>query len=178
MPSAHQPPHPPPPLPNQPLGLGGDRIVGESGDGLGDDFLRVSRMVRRRLMHALEPWGLSPHQARALGVVARRHPVRPGEIAAQLRIAPRSVTDVLDALADRGLITRAPDPTDRRALVVSLTAEGAVVTRAIGASRHEDLAEVFGHLSAEERSTLSQLLVRVEEQLAQMQGREEAIEAR
>ena len=95
-----------------------------------------------------------------------------------MRIAPRSFTEFLDAFVDRGLITRAPDPTDRRALVVSLTAEGAVVTRAIGASRHEDLAEVFGHLSAEERSTLSQLLVRVEEQLAQMQGREEAIEAR
>ena len=136
---------------------------------MGDAFLRVSRLMRRRLAHALEPWGLSPHQARALGVVARRQPVRPGEIAANLRIAPRSVTDVLDTLAERDLIVRAPDPTDRRALAVSLTAEGVVVTLAIGTARRAGLAEAFGRLSPAERSTLGVVLGRLEHQLVEME---------
>ena len=94
----------------------------ESETDLGDLVMRVARGLRQRGAAVTAPWDLAPHQARALRVVARHGQVRPGRIAAHLRVAPRSVTDVIDALEERGLVERAPDADDRRATVVTLTA--------------------------------------------------------
>lgn len=136
------------------------------GDDLGEVFLRVSRLVRRHLSSVLGPWGLSPHQARALAVVARHEPVRPGVIAGHLRIAPRSVTDVLDALADQSLVQREADPEDRRALVIRLTARGSEVAAEIESARRAALATFFAALDPAERASLRGLLARLETELA------------
>lgn len=121
---------------------------------LADLFLRVSRQVRRRLVAVLEPWGLSPHESRALAVVARHQPIRPGVLAERLRIAPRSATDVTDSLERAGLVHRSPDPTDRRALVIALTERGADLAEAIATARERELAAFFGGLSAADRKAL------------------------
>ena len=47
----------------------------------------------------------------------------PGDIAAHLGITTASTTKLLDRLAEGHHVTRAPPPTDRRALVVSITPE-------------------------------------------------------
>ncbi len=47
----------------------------------------------------------------------------PGDIAAHLGITTASTTKLLDRLARAGHITREPHPTDRRALVVRVTAD-------------------------------------------------------
>ena len=59
-------------------------------DSLGDRFLVVSRRLRRGFLQALEPWGVTPHQARALRVVAARGPLRLNALAQELHVAPRS----------------------------------------------------------------------------------------
>ena len=78
---------------------------------------------------ALAEWDVTPSQARALAVLRRGGPQRLGELAEHLRIAPRSATEVVDALAERGLVERRPDPADRRATLVALTAHGEEVSR-------------------------------------------------
>ena len=65
-------------------------------------LMRSARAMRRRWADSLAPWDLSPHQARALRVVHRHEAARMGTIAAHLRIAPRSVTEVLDGLRGAG----------------------------------------------------------------------------
>src|SRR3954464_8953511 len=91
---------------------------------LGDLLMRAARTLRRRFGEVLTPWELSPHQARALRVGSSRDGVRLSERAEALRIAPRSATEVADGLQERGLVERAPDPTDRRAVGLTPTAAG------------------------------------------------------
>ncbi len=109
------------------------------------------------------PWDLAPHQARALRVVARHGQVRPGRIAAHLRVAPRSVTDVIDALEERGLVERAPDADDRRATVVTLTASGRGLVDEIDAARRADSHAYFSQLSDRDRATLRRILATLDE---------------
>lgn len=130
---------------------------------LGDLVMRLARTLRRRGMTALEPYGLAPHQVRALLVVARHEPMRLGELAAHLRVAPRSVTDVVDALEGHRLVSRSPDPTDRRAQVVGLTDTGRTVVGEVAAARRRGADEVFGRLSDRDRETLRRILVRLDE---------------
>jgi DNA-binding MarR family transcriptional regulator len=91
---------------------------------LSDAFRAVSRQLRHRTQQALTPWDVTPSQARALGVLGRHGPVRLGALSEHLRIAPRSATEVVDTLAAAGLVERRPDPADRRATLVALTARG------------------------------------------------------
>jgi DNA-binding MarR family transcriptional regulator len=125
---------------------------------LGDLVMRVARALRRRGADAMSPWDLAPHQARALRLVGRHDGIRPGELAAQLRVAPRSVTDVVDALQARGLLERRPDPTDRRATVLALTASGRSLLAEVDTARRADAHDYFSRLSERDRASLRRLL--------------------
>lgn len=122
--------------------------------------MRTARSLRRANFDELEPFGLTPSQSRALGVVSRYGdtPPRLGDIAARLDIAPRSATEVIDALETSGLVRRTPDPTDRRAVTITLTDEGRAVRRRIERARAKRGDEFFGHLTPDQQSALTDLL--------------------
>ncbi|KGH48019.1 MarR family transcriptional regulator [Modestobacter caceresii] len=125
---------------------------------LGDLLMRVARTLRRRFIAALAPWDLSPHQARALRVVCARDGVRLSELAEALRIAPRSATEVADGLQERGLVERAADPDDRRAVRLTPTETGRRVQREVDDARAADSQELFARLSAADRAELERIL--------------------
>ena len=121
-----------------------------------------ARALRRRWSGSLAPWDLSPHQARALRVVASHEPARMGEVAAHLRIAPRSATEVLDGLAARDLVRREPDPDDRRAIRVLLTPQGRSVLTEVTAARDGEAAAYLASLDPREQAHLARLLRRLD----------------
>jgi DNA-binding MarR family transcriptional regulator len=125
---------------------------------LGDLLMRAARTLRRRWRGVLAPWDLSPHQARALGVVGRQDGVRLSDLAEALHIAPRSATEVADGLQERGLVERTPDPGDRRAVILRPTDEGRRVRAEIDAARTADAAELFARLPASDRAALARIL--------------------
>ncbi|WP_239456464.1 MarR family winged helix-turn-helix transcriptional regulator [Nocardioides solisilvae] len=135
----------------------------EAEGDLAERLMRVARLLRRRGAQQLEPWDLSPHQVRALRVVEREDGPRLGRIADELRIAPRSTTDVVDALEGRGLVERYADPADRRASCVRLTDAGAALLRDVRRARATGAEELFAVLDAADRQRLADLLARVEE---------------
>ncbi|WP_345771954.1 MarR family winged helix-turn-helix transcriptional regulator [Geodermatophilus sabuli] len=125
---------------------------------LGELLMRVARTQRRRWRDALAPWDLSPHQARALRVVGAREGTRLSDLAEALHIAPRSATEVADALQARGLVERSADPTDRRAVVLTTTAAGRRVLQEAAAARSADSRDLFTRLDPTDRATLARLL--------------------
>jgi DNA-binding MarR family transcriptional regulator len=130
----------------------------DDAETLGELLVRVTRGQRRRWREALAPWDLSPHHVRALRVVTDRSGTRLSELAEALHIAPRSATEVADALQARGLVERTPDPTDRRAVVLAPTEEGRRVQAEIAAARAADNRDLFARLSADDRATLARIL--------------------
>ncbi|HET6483513.1 MAG TPA: MarR family transcriptional regulator [Actinoplanes sp.] len=132
-------------------------------EGLLEAFFAVSRRLRHRTREALEPWELTPSLGRALSVLSREGEMRPGALAEQLRIAPRSATEVVDDLQRLGLAERHPDPADRRAVLVTLTDEGLRTGRNIHAARREAGKRFFATLSPDDRDELSRLLRQLRE---------------
>lgn len=120
----------------------------------------------RRLRHAwvdqLAPWDLTPFQWRALHTVIRSGAgIRPGNLAERLHIAARSATEVVDQLERKGLVTRSPDPVDRRALVVAPTDKALELHASVMAERRGLSEEHFSALSADEQADLARLLRRL-----------------
>jgi DNA-binding MarR family transcriptional regulator len=125
----------------------------------GDLVMALARRVRRAYTEALTEWHITPWQSRALRVLASAADgMRPSVLAEQLRIAPRSATEVADALVERGWVHRSPDPTDRRATKLTLTADGRELVARIEDVRREASERVLDVLPDEQRRTLHEIL--------------------
>jgi DNA-binding MarR family transcriptional regulator len=129
-----------------------------SEETTGDLLMAVGRALRRRVAAALESYDVTPGQSRALHVVVEHGASRPSEIADALRIAPRSATEVVDALEARGLVTREPDPTDRRATRVVPTEEGRRLSAVLAEARRVESMRLFAGLSEADRADLDRIL--------------------
>jgi len=127
-------------------------------EGLSDLFWAVARQLRHRSKEALEPWNIAPSQWRALATLYRHGELRLSALAEHLRIAPRSATEVVDDLEARELVTRRPDPTDRRAVLVALTEAGTAMADAVDKARQAEGERVFAALSPADRADLGRVL--------------------
>ncbi len=147
---------------------GNHRVPTELSDvdpSVGDLIFRITRRLRHASAEVTEPLGLNPHQVRALHVMFRssQEGARPTTIAERLHVAPRSATDVIDALVSKGLATRVPDPEDRRAVRIHLTNEGREALVHADAARELIHAQTFGILTEQERTQLVALLRKIDD---------------
>jgi DNA-binding MarR family transcriptional regulator len=124
-------------------------------------IVRTARALRRRWMASLEPWGITPHEFRALHASAHGEAPRLSEIAERLHIAPRSATEVVDSLEAKGLVRRTPSPTDRRAVLVEPTGAGRALADEVTQRRAELGELMLAPLSADEAAQLRAMLTRV-----------------
>jgi DNA-binding MarR family transcriptional regulator len=100
-------------------------MMASQQDSLGFLLANVSRLMRHAFQQQLEGSSLTLAQARALIYVSRNEGVRQVELADLLEVQPMTLARLIDQLAAEGLVERRPDPTDRRACLVFLTAAAA-----------------------------------------------------
>ena len=142
----------------QDRGAAGREPAGD--ETLGEAFWAVARRLRDTSQETLAPWDITPAQMRALRMLRRHGVMRLSELSDRLRIAPRSATEVVDALEKRGLAERRPDQGDRRATLVEVTDDGGSVLDAIRGSEAE---RVFSRLTPADRSQLARILRKLRE---------------
>jgi DNA-binding MarR family transcriptional regulator len=94
--------------------------------------------VRAQLDEVLRPTSITTLQYTALTVLERRADLSTAELARNAFVTDQSAADMVGVLEERGLITRVPDPTDRRRRVLRLTEEG----RALLDSLREQVAGI------------------------------------
>jgi DNA-binding MarR family transcriptional regulator len=130
---------------------------------LADLLHGLTRRLRRAQAEQLAPLGLTPAQERALRALARsEEPLRMTELADRLGIVPRSLTTVIDALEEDGLVRREIDPRNRRAILLHLTERGAAVRDDLREARRLAAEALFAPLSEDDRKTLAGLLLALE----------------
>jgi DNA-binding MarR family transcriptional regulator len=133
-------------------------------EGRGGAFGAVARKLRIASMAALAAYDVTPSQVRAIRVLAahdggpEHRGVRSSELAQHLKIAPRSATEVVDALEAKGLVTRTRDPADRRAVLVALSDHGRALSDEIRRTRGVESARLFERLTEADRGHLARIL--------------------
>ncbi|MGI8882011.1 MAG: MarR family winged helix-turn-helix transcriptional regulator [Jatrophihabitans sp.] len=111
--------------------------------------------VRRALRRSVRPgFARAMGQVEMLQTVADLGPVRVGELADTLRLAPSTASELLSRLVREELLGRATDKDDRRAATVRLTAGGRRELDRWRRAHEQRLAEALDRLSATQRRTL------------------------
>jgi DNA-binding MarR family transcriptional regulator len=93
-------------------------------------FSRISRLARRLDLarreafteHRIEPWEFDVLSA--LRRAGRPYRLSPGALLRETLVTSGTMTNRVDRLERRGLVSRAPDPQDRRGVLVGLTTDG------------------------------------------------------
>ncbi|WP_435136465.1 MarR family winged helix-turn-helix transcriptional regulator [Actinacidiphila sp. bgisy144] len=142
----------------------------ETTGRLADQLLTLSRWLHRAQRRLMEPLGITPAQSRLLRALAHcEAPPRMADLAQQLDVVPRAVTTLVDALEEREMVRRVPDPHNRRVIRIELRDEGARALSELRAVRRAAAAELLAPLDEEKRAALSALLDTLGE--GQPQGR-------
>ncbi len=116
----------------------------------------VGRVVRRL---RAEP-GPSVGRMAVLGRLDREGPSSISDLAARERMRPQSMAQTVHDLETGGLVSRRPDPADRRRHFIELTPAGLDLLQATRSRREGWLAEVLEReLDADERALVQEALV-------------------
>ncbi len=120
----------------------------------------LARVGRRAAEASMAPGGLRPRHLIALRLLQQQGSVTQQALAETLSLDPSNVVGLLNDLEERGLITRRRDPEDRRRHIVEVSPLGKEQLELANARLSCVEDELLTALSAEERSTLYELLVR------------------
>ncbi|SCX38695.1 DNA-binding transcriptional regulator, MarR family [Klenkia marina] len=101
---------------------------------------------------------LSLTAAATLATLQRSGPARLTELAVAEGISQPSMTALIARLAGQGLVDRAADPTDGRAVVLSLTGAGADLLARRSAQRAARLADPLAHLDDDDVARIADAL--------------------
>jgi DNA-binding MarR family transcriptional regulator len=113
--------------------------------------LRLARRLRQTRDESVE---LTASQYSVLAALSIRGRLSMGELAAEERVRPPTVTRVVNALAERDLVRRTPAPHDGRQSLVDLTESGRALLLANQRLRAEWLADRLADLDAAELDVL------------------------
>jgi DNA-binding MarR family transcriptional regulator len=123
-----------------------DVRAGSPATELRESMMAVTRQMRRhRPDH-----GLTLSQLEVLGEVSRTGVSTPAEVAARLHVRVQSLTDSINELVSRGLVSRRPDDDDRRRQLVEITDDGVALLT-------DDRAERDAWLNTTMRENLTDL---------------------
>jgi DNA-binding MarR family transcriptional regulator len=115
---------------------------------------QVELAVRAHLEDLLKPAGVTTLQYTALTVLERGGPQSAAGLARHSFVTAQSMADMVGVLTRKGLIKRTRDTTDKKRLLISLTAKG---KRLLDTCR-EDVAaldqQMTGSLTARQRESL------------------------
>jgi DNA-binding MarR family transcriptional regulator len=113
--------------------------------------MRLARRLRQMQDESLD---LTPSQLSAMAVLLNSGDLLMGELAAQEKVQPPSMTRIVNSLEARGYVARRPDPRDHRQCLVALTDSGREVLLANRRRRDQWLAVQLAELDPAEREIL------------------------
>jgi DNA-binding MarR family transcriptional regulator len=122
---------------------------------------RLARELEQRLEPVYREHGLEAGWYDVLATLRRAgppHRLRPTEFTGTLMLTSSGTTKRLDRLEQAGLIARGPDPEDRRAILITLTAAGRRVVDAASEAHLENERRLLSALTDTDRRRLANLL--------------------
>lgn len=99
---------------------------------------------------AAAKYGLGITDMKTLSVLMQEGPMTAGRLAQRLSLTTGAVTNVIDRLQRRGFVSRAPDPDDRRKVIVIVNQEALASSGNVYLSIGQAFSELFETYTTEQ----------------------------
>jgi DNA-binding MarR family transcriptional regulator len=131
---------------------------GEIAALLNDQFSRLSRQLRNMDL----PQGMTPERLSALSVIEKRGPISVTALADKEMVRPATMSRMVSALVDEGLVRRRDDKSDGRGVLVTTTSKGRRAYQRAQQQRLQQFSHALNSLSNEQLSAMRALAAALE----------------
>jgi MarR family transcriptional regulator for hemolysin len=125
----------------------------------------LARMLKTYVDQKARSLGMTRAQWSVLARLARAEGLKQSDLAEMLDIQPITLTRLVDRLCDNGLIERRPDPNDRRAKRLFLTAQARPLVERLAVLGETVMEEVLAGISESEINLMLSKLGHAKENL-------------
>lgn len=125
---------------------------------LHDQFSRLTRQLRNLEL----PQGMTPERLSALAVIEKRGPISVTALADKEMVRPATMSRMVSALVDEGLVKRSEDKNDGRGVLVSTTPKGRRAYQRAQQQRLQHFAEALEALTPEQLAAMRSLAAALE----------------
>jgi DNA-binding MarR family transcriptional regulator len=122
---------------------------------------RAARLLERRLEENFARFDLQSWEFDVLATLRRSgkpYQLTAGQLVDAAMVTSGAITNRIDRLAGRGLVTRETDPTNRRSVLIALTRDGLRLVDEVVAAHVAHEANLLAPLTATQRDQLANLL--------------------
>jgi DNA-binding MarR family transcriptional regulator len=120
---------------------------------LHEQFARLTRQLRTLEL----PQGMTPERLSALSVIEKRGPISVTALAEKEMVRPATMSRMVTALVEEGLVKRSDDKSDGRGVLVSTTPKGRRIFQRAQEQRLQHFAEVLDSLNDEQLAAMRSL---------------------
>ena len=128
--------------------------ISTNPEAIADQFHSLAIHLLRKLRREDESSGLNAPRLSALSVIVFGGPITLGDLAAAEQVRPPTMTRIVAALEDLGLVTRSENPNDARSTHLSATPAGKQLLIEGRERRVRALAKQLSELTQKDRATL------------------------
>ena len=116
---------------------------------------QVNRVLRERTLDSWVKLSLTIPQLKSLFYISRHGKVNLSGLASGIHVTQANVTGIVDRLVEQGLLTRTPDPDDRRISWLRLTDKGKMLINNLREGRAKEMHKILDKLTEEELSVVA-----------------------
>ena len=119
----------------------------------------INRQIEEDLEDRLRPEGVAIEWFRALNALSRKDGQPMGALAGQVLVDATTLTKLIDRMVAEALVYRAPDPHDRRKVLIFLAAKGRALWERLTPVVGEQQRQIFSELKGDKAEELKRLLL-------------------
>jgi DNA-binding MarR family transcriptional regulator len=135
-----------------------------------DRLLQIALLIQDDLARYFADTALTPARTHLLWELNRLGPSTQQTLATSLKVSPRNITGLVDALEAAGFVIRRSHPRDRRAILVTLTEQGSQTIAEMAHERAQIASALIADLSSDQVAQLRQGLDTVAARLEALAG--------
>jgi DNA-binding MarR family transcriptional regulator len=118
----------------------------------------LSRQLDEEVRERIRPEGIPVEQFRVLGLLSERDGASMRGLASQALVDPTTLTKMIDKMVTEALVYRAPDPEDRRKVLIYLAPKGKALYRRLSGILDDQQRVLVRKLNGPKAGELKRLL--------------------
>ena len=130
-------------------------------ENFGTLLAQVARLMRRSFDERARGIGVTRPQWQVLSLLTRHEGINQGGLADILEVEPITLGRMIDRLQEADLVERRPDPADRRASRLFITARGNALFDQLRPCAEETIEIAIDGLDSGQRAALTAMLMRI-----------------